>query len=325
MTPDEAIARYTTERPRFERAAKSVAAAVAEIAREAGISGRVSGRAKDVDSYRGKLALRKYQDSWRDVTDKCGVRIILERASDVDQLHRVIDNDDRITVLGSEDKRQILDPAKLEYSGVHLQVAAETESGDSEQIECELQLRTSAQDLWSVVSHSLLYKPAVLLPAAEQHAVYRLVALTELFDLEVERIMNVIPSLPGYELSPLLKLLENEFAGIAHSVGNKSLSIQILESLAGLYPDIGRSQDALAAFVDASREDLQELYARFGPGTDMAADFDYALFSQPESLLVLQQLETQPLALEAAWMDADLPRAWLTTLAAHGGMPLENA
>jgi len=49
-----------------------------------------------------------------------------------------------------------------------------------------------------------------------------------------------------------------------------------------------------------------------------------AMFSQPESLLLLQQLETRPLALDAAWIDAGLPREWLTTLAAHAGAPLDG-
>lgn len=321
-TPEEAIARYEAERPRFQRAADQVAEAVIEIARGIGVVGRVTCRAKEVDSYRGKLALKSYPDPWADVTDKCGVRMILSRDSEVTLLMDALKVSDQIVVTWSEDKRIVRDPAKLEYTGVHLQVRAESEPTDLEPISCEVQLRTAAQDLWSVVSHSLLYKPAVPLPATEQHAVFRLVALTELFDLEVERIMDVIPTLPGYEYAPLIAFLETEFAGVAGTVGNKSLSAHILDGIGSLIPDIAECRRAVTDLIDGQRAELKDLYAEFGAGTAMAADFDYTLFSQPESLVILHLLESQQMALESVWAQADFPRNWLATLAAHAGTPL---
>lgn len=311
----DAVAKYQSLLPRYQRAANTIVRIIEDTARESGVKCRVSGREKDISSFYRKAILKQYDDPWGQITDKAGVRAIVERAVDVDKLSRALRSRPEVKVIRLEDKRQVADPEQLGYSGVHLQVVAPPEDDDDEPVECEIQLRTIAQDAWSVVSHQLLYKPIVELPYRNQHALYRLVALVELFDEEVQRIMDSLLALPEYEVADLVEISEREFLPLTHASSSREFSAYILKAIQGVITPSDRADYAriLHRFVEVNYNELNEIYQKFGPKGPRSSP-DYALLGQAESLVVFHILTQRPHELVAAWGDAELPFSLLDPL-----------
>lgn len=318
-----AIKRFRAERPRFERAGQAVVQLLEGVLAPIGIAPALSFRVKEVASFRTKVALKGYSDPWAEVTDKVGVRAMVHRPSEVDAIHRAIAADGRLEIWDVTDKRQGKDWDEFGYSGLHLDLHAPPEEGDAERVLCELQIRTVAQHAWSVVSHKLLYKPEVELPSEDKHAIMRLVALVELFDEEVERVMERVPDAKTAVVSEapwdLADIVTAQYHTFAHTLGYEDLTRIVLPVVAAALERDGVDdyQAVLNAFVDQSRPALEQLYADYGPESDMATSPDYLLWSQPESLALLESLERRPNVLLAAWHDAGLPDSWLRPLAAH--------
>jgi ppGpp synthetase/RelA/SpoT-type nucleotidyltranferase len=315
-------ARYRSEQARFARAAESVAEHVARVAKMSGIPCRVEGREKTPSEFL-KKALRKrdkgyLDDPWGKTTDKAGARAVVQLEQQVDELAAALQADGALPLAADPMDTRLGDVQQLEYRGLHLQVVAPAEEGDTERIECELQLRTEAQDLWSsVVSHRFLYKPLVEVPAEVRRSLFRLVALIELFDEEVRRAMNTIRKLDGYELHELLDLAEREFLSICpHPEFDKVLSLQILSAIS---PSISEAElqtyaDRLHEFCTDRHDDLEAAYGDYGPLSG-ADEVRYTLLSQPESTILFERLTSDPGALAAAWLAADLPSSLLAAIA----------
>jgi ppGpp synthetase/RelA/SpoT-type nucleotidyltranferase len=317
LNVDQAVTKYKALFDRYERAAKDVSNLIKEIAAEKGISCRVSGRAKDVTSFHKKAIIKNYSDPWQMITDKAGVRAVLEKPSDVDELADAIKESQSFEVTSHEDKRQAIKPSELGYSGVHLQVFAPQEIEDEEQISCEIQLRTVAQDAWSIVSHKLLYKPVIELPRDQQRAIYRLVALVELFDEEVQRIIDSMPHLPGYENVDLIETAEQEYISLVKAPSNREFSAFILDKINPVFSERERRNypEKLRKFVISESDRLTQIYKEFGPHSAMASVPSYSMFSQAESLIILERLSCCPMKLMDVWINAGLSAKILDPLA----------
>ncbi|MFC8494146.1 hypothetical protein ACFUJU_25825 [Streptomyces sp. NPDC057235] len=59
--------------------------------------------------------------------------------------------------------------------------------------------------------------------------------------------------------------------------------------------------ERLAAFVEEHRARLEELLRAYGPGSAPAAYGRYALIGQPETLIILERVETGPMLLRGLW------------------------
>ncbi|WP_084780748.1 GTP pyrophosphokinase [Planobispora rosea] len=323
MSIEGALARYKEMMPRYKKAAEDVGDCLNKIASSEGVSCRISAREKDPKSFLRKAIVKKYDDPWSQITDKAGVRVIVESPSQVDKIAEAIKGENSgLAVLYTEDKRQIMDPEKLGYSGVHIQVAAPSMPEEVEQIECEIQLRTAAQDAWSIVSHNLLYKPLLELPPEHQRAIYRLVALIELFDQEVQRITDEIPRLPGYETHDLIQAAEAEYLPLVHATSDRQLSAFLLQCIQSSIKDEDRSRypSILHEYVKKSRDELEYLYGDYGPKSAMASNPDYFMFGQAESLIILERLYSRPHLLVQAWRDGGLPPELLQAIIEASGL-----
>jgi ppGpp synthetase/RelA/SpoT-type nucleotidyltranferase len=276
---------------------------------------------KEVASYRTKVTTKHYEDPWTDVTDKLGARALVDRASDVDRIHQLLVNDGRLQVTAVTDKRSQIPVDKLAYSGLHLDLLVPVDLGSEELLPCELQIRTFAQDAWSVVSHSLLYKPKMgELAIDDQRAIMRLVALVELFDGEVERVMSNVPAVgtPTEHIEKDLgEVVAAQYSRFAPNIGNAELTQVALGAVgAALSADDVRDYRAvLAAWVTSNEASLVTLYSEYGAHSPMATSSSYLLWSQPESIAILECLDSRPHRLLDAWRSASLPDAWLKSLA----------
>jgi ppGpp synthetase/RelA/SpoT-type nucleotidyltranferase len=324
---DDLIARFEIERPRYKRAAAAVADLLNELLAARSLLATITTRVKEVESFRAKIAAKThYTDPWRQITDKAGVRAMVYRSSHVDEIHEIIRDDGRLEIHQVTDKRGMLRENELGYSGLHLDLYAPSEDDDSERVTVELQIRTYAQHAWSEVSHKLLYKPQEELNAEDRRAVWRLVALVEVFDREVARVMEVMPALPTAGIDPsgqpvgLTDALAAQYARFEHNAGRPDLTRIVADVLLAGLLDGEQSNYAnrLHTWVNQEYSHLREFYNEYGPRSPMAAVSDYVLWSQPESVGVLEALETRPWALVDAWRDRGLPDRWLQPLAAVG-------
>lgn len=321
-----AVERFAAEWQRYQDAAEAVAARIQKAADEAKISCAVSARAKDVRSFHKKIFIKGYTNPWEEVSDKAGVRAVVHTQRNVDRLLDQVRLEFGADLLSVEDKREVLNPALLSYSGVHVQVVAKHKTDDYETIECEIQIRTEAQDAWSIISHQVLYKPLLMLPLEVQRSVYRLVALVEMFDEEVQRVMDLLPTLPGTEVLDLLETAENQFLEVAHSPSNRELSVKILQSITGSIDASERENypALLQAFIDSERERLMLLFEEYGAHSVVSYVPSYLLFGQAESLIILERLTTKPHMLVAIWRQSELPDEYLESLAGAAGIALPD-
>ncbi len=326
--PDALIRRFVEYKPRLDDAASDVAELLKELLAGAAIHATVTSRVKDVESFRGKIAFRTdYTDPWAQITDKVGVRAIVHRTSHVDDIHRLIAEDGRLEIYDVTDKRGILDDNVLGYSGLHLDLHAPERDGDSERVPVELQIRTIAQHAWSEVSHRLLYKPQAELDPEDRRAVWRLVALVEVFDGEVARVMEKLPDdVPADAMAVTLsaaefdEIIAAQYARFESNEWQRELTGLIVPALLeALSPeDHATYAAATNAWVSEQHGWLNDLYNRCGPGSSMGTVSDYVLWSQPESIGILESLAHRPWALVAAWRQHSLPDAWLKPFEAVG-------
>lgn len=327
LDADELIARFKQARPRFERAVDAVVDVLTEIFAAKSLLTTITARVKEVDSFRTKVATKTdYTDPWRQITDKAGVRVMVYRSSHVDQIHDLIRADGRLEIYGTTDKRGILRPNELGYSGLHLDLYAPAENYDTEPVAVEVQLRTYAQHAWSEVSHKLLYKPQTDLDPDDRRAIWRLVALVEVFDGEVARVMDSMPALPAAqgaaagEAAGMTHLLAVQYARFERNTGQTDLTRAVAEVLTHALPNTEQAgyADRLHTWVTVEQAHLRDLFNEYGPRSQMAAVSDYVLWSQPESIGVLEALASRPWALRDAWRAQGLPERWLQPLAAVG-------
>ncbi|XXZ47564.1 hypothetical protein AAGT00_00965 (plasmid) [Streptomyces cavourensis] len=59
--------------------------------------------------------------------------------------------------------------------------------------------------------------------------------------------------------------------------------------------------ERLEAFAVQHRERLEDLVRAYGPGSKPASHGRYALIGQPETLVILERMETAPFLLRGTW------------------------
>lgn len=317
--------RWKKEWPAYEIAAKAVEVEVERVARLVGISCRLSSRTKTPSEFVKKSIRKKDEgylsDPWGMTTDKAGVRVIVDFETQQDELKAALDRESTLIMGVPSDTRKD-DPKKLDYRGLHVQVATKLYPN----YECELQIRTTAQDLWaSVVSHRFLYKPLVDTPFEVKRSLYRLISLVELFDGEVGRAMEEIRKLPEFELVELLDLAEQQLLNlVVQPTFDRQFSLSVLSSLNNailsterpMYPEL------LNKWVNSRQEDLVNVLRDYGT-TGGSTEPSYALFTQPEIIIFLERLDNAKLALEREWRAAQLPEELLVTTSAIWADPID--
>jgi len=310
---DDARRRYIAELPAFLTAADGIKEHLEAVARLAGIHAEIDSRAKTVSSFIKKLQLKgaQYEDPWLGITDKLGARMIVETLPDLMKARSILEDENRspFVVKGVQDKSADADTSILYYPGVHIQVIVPgATTSDHEPIECEVQLRTKAQDLWSVPSHKLVYKP-VLDPSREsRRRIMRLSVLVEIFDEEVERAMAEVTSMPGYEEARLLAVAESQFFAFVSDPGEQELSFEVFTRLRPVIESLSSNdyERLLEEFVQSHRSKLQTAYEHYGADSEFASEWSYWLVSQPESIVIWHLVTDAPMMLAGAVAGTDL-------------------
>ncbi|MFI6765549.1 hypothetical protein [Streptomyces sp. NPDC050355] len=323
---DEALDRYRREWPRVEKAAKLTAAHIRRRAARARINCEVTCRAKEIASFVTKAEHKQYHDPWSQITDKAGVRIVVQHSGLLDPVLDLIK--DSLTLVGDpEDDRHTAGAEdRLQYPRLHVQVVAwgDQKSDDGRPYECEIQVRTEATDLWARMSHKLMYKPAsVAVPSDVRRSLYRLIALIELYDLEVQRGVEALAQYPDVACSNhLLDEAEHLFRTFTDHEHRRDLSEEVVDVLVRTIKDHASYPDQLANFSQARKSDLERAYKDYGPESDhFLRHGRYVLASQPESLIIFERLSSAKFLLQGLWAD-ELPESMLNDMAEAWGVSL---
>ncbi|MDP2033262.1 MAG: hypothetical protein Q8K29_07615 [Polaromonas sp.] len=155
----------------------------------------LEGRVKTWDSIREKLDRKSLNiASPTDLNDFVGIRIILlfrsDVASAIEHLSKTFD------VQSIEDTGKRLADSQFGYQSQHLIVTlqkswAQVPSfSDLVGLKAEVQVRTVAQHIWAAASHKLQYKQEQSVPPPLRRTIFRISALLETVDLELDRVLD---------------------------------------------------------------------------------------------------------------------------------------
>ncbi|WP_432980487.1 hypothetical protein [Dactylosporangium sp. CA-233914] len=309
---DAARIRYVRERPNFERAAAHIANAFKIAAAGIGLECRITYRAKDVASFVKKALVKKMDDPWAEIYDKAGIRVIVTHPGDLDVAKQIAATLFGPPVWEEDDRhdREKLD--RLFYPRLHVWVEVpdipDIKLESDESMQCEIQIRTEAEDLWSRMSHGLLYKPTTQLPENVVRSLYRLLALVELYDGEVERAVAAMSQDPDHRLNEILLQAEQSFYTFCSTPYDRDLSREVGRVLmrAISTAKFVTYKSDLALFVDENREQLENVYRDYGPLSSLGQQGTYILASQPESLAIFERLTNAPMLFGQIW-EEELP------------------
>jgi ppGpp synthetase/RelA/SpoT-type nucleotidyltranferase len=311
--------RYLAERSGYEVLAKAVRNRLEAEARFRGLLVRFDHRVKDVPSLVKKALV--YDLSYQDIPDKAGVRVIYRYAWEGVALEETIAA--VFVVLKREDMAGGLEPDQLGYLGVHFDVRFRDDDEGApdvklDQPDCEIQVHTEQESVWAGYSHELMYKVPLPTPQNIKRGLYRLMALVELFDREVNHAKEQILSHPDYPVAQVLERLERKYYRLTARAYDHRLSRRVLEALVPLYGDDPETMDqALERFISERGEKIDQLFERYVDDPRAAP-----LLFQPEAIAIFDRLEQMPTRLEEAF-SAVAPRSLLADLAVVWGEPLD--
>jgi ppGpp synthetase/RelA/SpoT-type nucleotidyltranferase len=317
MSDLEAIReRWIEERPRYVSLANHIRELLEGRLRQYGVPSMCSGRAKDVASLLKKALRKNY--GYDDIHDKAGVRVVVDLPADVAVVERSIRA--LFSVVGYEDKTVGLTYDRLAYFGIHFEVILPDASPISETERwrgclCEIQVHTRSQNAWAEISHHLIYKSDQEPPTEVKRRVYRLMALVELFDDNMQKAKDMLLELPGFEEGRLLADLERWFYRLTARRFDRDLSLEILSVLKHAYTvgDVAGFSHLLDEFAETHLEKLEGIYGAYRDD-----DRCSPLLFQPEALMVFERLDHDQFRLKDVWRSR-LPEVLLRELAAVWG------
>jgi len=160
-------------------------------------------RTKEVAHFREKINRpgKAYADPLAEATDLCGVRIISRRISDVDRVIELLRREFAIDEGNSSYRSEELGVDQFGYTSVHIVFqlddnrAVLTEWKDFAAIKAEVQVRTVLQHAWALISHSFDYKVSTDVPRQLRRRLFRLSAIFELADSELDQIAENVENL----------------------------------------------------------------------------------------------------------------------------------
>ena len=194
-SPDH-VKRYEEERPRYERFTKKLHSLLDELLRAKGLEVVLESRTKAAASFAEKLNRpeKKYDDPLREVTDLSGVRIIVQTLADVPVVASLIAKEFAVDQARSLRKSDQLDDDRFGYLSDHYIAQLKDPRTKLQEwdgltgLNAELQVRTILQHAWASVQYSLDYKSSYDIPKNLRRRLFRLSALFELADEELNQI-----------------------------------------------------------------------------------------------------------------------------------------
>ncbi len=317
---NEAREKWITEQPIYEELARYVDNTLESELRKIGIYTRISNRPKDMAGLLKKVVRKKdeYKDPYADMPDKAGVRVVvhfsweMKRVDEIlYKLFKVVDKDNKSLELGVK---------SVGYQAIHYQIEFdETKDATAREKfaerQCEIQVRTVCQDVWSEMAHILIYKPEIDVPNDLSRHVHCLSALLEVADKNFAEAEQMIRELPGTYTLGLLSALESHFYDLIGSNYDRKLSLETVDYFKGLYnqEELGQFHTRIGEFVQEHALRLQEAHRLYKDSL--------VFISQPEMFMIFERLNHDRYMLIDQWCRRfpieelqEMARAWGTSL-----------
>nr|WP_286191017.1 hypothetical protein [Synechococcus sp. FACHB-909] len=151
-------------------------------------------RVKSPIGFADKVARKGYATPFVQMTDIVGIRVILRTLADVQRVAELLAREFEVDWENSVSKVKQLDPDRFGYLSDHYilrlkpprteLVEWQTFSG----MWAEVQVRTIVQHAWAAIQHALDYKSTFDIPKTLRRRLFRLSALFELADEELDSI-----------------------------------------------------------------------------------------------------------------------------------------
>jgi ppGpp synthetase/RelA/SpoT-type nucleotidyltranferase len=296
---EKARKQYIQERQFYEELIAEAKAMLERATRAEGVNATVTARTKDVSQVLKKLI--KKPRPLEEIPDLGGVRACVLLPADAGIIRACVE---RLFVVHKfEDKRVQLSPHELGYYGQHFDISllpgdASRISEKARGFRCELQIHTRAHNLWADFSHDVTYKSPIDLPNDVIRRVYRIVALLDLVDTEIQASRDAAVKTAGFEEGAMLVTLERHYFELTGKEHDPELSFYVVHGLKELYDEAERRafHARINDFVQAQRERLLLRYAQY-------ADDDRVnpILFQPEALMIIERMEANSFALKEAW------------------------
>jgi len=159
----------------------------------------IQNRVKSTDSYKNKLHRKQNNKYCNEITDISGIRIILNKVSDMRRCIELIMNSYNIDYQNSNfNSLSFIDSNEFGYSSSHIII-------DNNSIKTEVQLRTLSQHIWAITSHDLSYKSQSK-DSLFERKLFRLSGLLEQVDILIEELYESKPLNTGINYDTLRML-----------------------------------------------------------------------------------------------------------------------
>jgi putative GTP pyrophosphokinase len=186
---------FENNRRDYEAFTSKVILLMTEILDVKKLNATIEGRTKTIESFSEKLRrVGKSYESATDITDISAIRVIVKTKSDLELLSSILESEFDIDPDHSVDKSSLLDSNEFGYLSEHYVATISTERSKMlewkrfSKFNIEIQARTILQHAWASVSHSIDYKSEVDIPKVLRRRFFRLSALFELADEELDSI-----------------------------------------------------------------------------------------------------------------------------------------
>lgn len=160
------------------------------------INATIEARTKSIESFNEKVCRpgKAYENPLDEVTDLSGIRLILRTLDEVSAVGALVEREFSVDINRSVRKIEHLATDQFGYLSEHYIIRVKAprsqlpEWAGTDNLNAEIQVRTVLQHAWAAVQHSLDYKSECDIPKHLRRRLFRLSALFELADQELDQI-----------------------------------------------------------------------------------------------------------------------------------------
>lgn len=226
------VEEYEEQIPLYTELAETVRGRIRESLEDSRIKFELTSRAKCANNLAKKMVRKGYKNL-DEVTDRAGVRLVLFHQEDIAKALAQIRPLFADEIISYDDKSSGLQSDRFGYRGIHIQFRLDSfrVASDKPPMECELQVRTAAEDLWSVAFHETFYKSGIKLPDALERRLHRLGALVELFDEQCSLARKEVGEVDGSQLLALVNHVRATYEDLREMMVEQDLVPLVVSTL----------------------------------------------------------------------------------------------
>ncbi|ATV42584.1 (p)ppGpp synthetase [Pectobacterium brasiliense] len=180
---------------------------------------------------------KSYEDPYKEIEDKVGVRFVVLLTSDIDDVCDVIKRSDKWFYKTSRhyDEERLNTPLIFTYQSVHFIVTAKQSFDHNgvfieEGIPCEIQVRTLLQHAYAELTHDAIYKAKTIVEPDIHRTVARSMALIETTDDFFCSVAKALNNLPDAYIGAQKTLDQLYMTLIKEKPNNQKSAILILDT-----------------------------------------------------------------------------------------------